>query len=200
MANENRSTEKEEMLELLKATSVIKHFGSYSITIGILLMIIGIIGVILPQVMSLEAVVIIAVLFILGGAVWLVHAYKYGGIRWLDWLKPVLLLVSGGLMLFYPMSGIITIGLLLSVYLLLDALVSFILVYKMYPEKGWGWMGFNGITSLILATLFFIGWPETSLLLVGLYIAISLFFDGVTLIFIGWMQRHLVKTPDTPTT
>lgn len=196
MANENGSTEKEEVIELLKSTRVIKHFGSYSVTLGVILLVIGIIGVILPQLMSLETVTLIAALFIVGGTVWLVHTYKYGGIHGSDWLKPVLLLISGGLMLFYPMSGIVAIGLLLSLYLLLDAFSSFILVYKMYPEKGWGWMIFNGLASLVLAFLFLIGWPETSVWLVGLYVAISLFFDGATLIFIGWMQSRLVKKSD----
>jgi len=97
------------------------------------------------------------------------------------------------LMLFYPMSGIVATGLLLSIYLLLDAFGSFILVYKMYPANGWGWMVLNGLASLVLAFLFFIGWPEISALLVGLYVAISLFFDGVALIFIGWMQRKLTQ-------
>lgn len=193
MENSNGPTEKEEVLELLKATSVMKHFGSYSITLGIILTLIGIIGIILPQLMSLETVLLIAVLFLLGGAVWLVHAYKYSGIRWSDWLKPVLLLISGALMLFYPMSGIVAIGLLLSIYLLLDAFGSFILAYGLHPEKGWIWMVFNGLASLVLALLFLIGWPETSVWLVGLFVAISLFFDGVTLVYIGWMQKQLTK-------
>lgn len=34
-----------------------------------------------------------------------------------------------------------------------------------------------------------IGWPSTSLWLVGLYIGISLFFDGWALVAIGWALR-----------
>jgi uncharacterized membrane protein HdeD (DUF308 family) len=42
---------------------------------------------------------------------------------------------------------------------------------------------------VLLAALFMIGWPETSYWLVGLYVAISLVFDGWALLFIGWTLR-----------
>ena len=50
-------------------------------------------------------------------------------------------------------------------------------------------MVFNGVISALLAILFLIGWPATSLWLVGLYVGISLVFDGWALITIGWMSR-----------
>ena len=50
-------------------------------------------------------------------------------------------------------------------------------------------MTFNGVISALLDTLFLIGWPGTSLWLVGLYVGISLLFDGWALIVIGWMLR-----------
>lgn len=107
----------------------------------------------------------------------------------MDWIKPALLLIIGGLMLFYPVSGVAVLGLLLSIYLLLDAMHSLALAQSIYPAKGWGWMAFNGLISVLMASLFLIGWPATSLWLVGLYVGISLLFDGWALIAIGWMLR-----------
>ena len=92
-------------------------------------------------------------------------------------------------MVFYPMSGIATMGLLLAVYLLMDAYGSLMLYYSIKHKKGWAWMALNGVVSLLLALLFLIGWPATSIWLVGLYISISLFFDGWALLVISWMQR-----------
>lgn len=168
-----------------------RRFGGYSIFIGILLIVLGGVGMLLPELMSLQTTVFIASLFLIGGAFWLVHAIKYSLRTWSDWLKPVLLLITGCLMLFYPLSGIAAVGLLLSIYLLLDAFGSFTLASTLRPERGWGWMMFNGVVSLMLAVMFLIGWPETSMFLVGLYVAISLFFDGFALVYIGWMQRKV---------
>ena len=105
------------------------------------------------------------------------------------WLKPVLLLVVGGLMLVYPVTGVATLGLLLAIYLLMDAFGSFALAQSIHPAKGWGWMAFNGVISALLAALFLIGWPATSIWLVGLYVSISLIFDGWSLVTIGWVLR-----------
>ncbi len=179
--------------EILKKAKAIPNFGTFSILIGILLLLLGAMGIVLPEIMSLEVSILIASLFVVGGIFWGSHSFKYSRHQWSEWLKPFLLLVSGGLMLFYPMSGVAAIGLLLAIYLLLDSFASFTLAYGLYNERGWGWMAFNGITSLFLAVLFLAGWPASSLLLVGLYVAISLFFDGSVLIYLGWIQKKLAS-------
>ncbi len=172
---------------------ILPDFGKYSLVAGILLILLGVVGIILPQLMSLEASILISSLFLVGGAFWIIHSFKARSKQWSEWLKPVLLLISGGLMLIYPMTGIATIGLLLAIYLLIDAYSSFLIAYSLRHKKGWGWMVFNGATSLLLAVLFLIGWPVSSLWLVGFYIAISLFFDGWALLTIAWMQRKLTS-------
>jgi len=168
-------------------------FGKYSLVAGILLILLGTIGIILPQIMSLEASIFIASLLVVGGIFWLIHSFQVRTKEWTEWLKPVLLLITGGLMIVYPMTGVATIGLLLAVYLLLDAYGSFMMAYSLKEKKGVFWMVFNGIISLLLAVLFIVGWPASSLFLVGLYISISLIFDGWALITIYWLQRKLEK-------
>ena len=37
---------------------------------------------------------------------------------------------------------------------------------------------FNGMLSLLLAAVFILGWPFTSVWLIGLFIGISLFFEA----------------------
>jgi len=172
---------------------ILPDFGKYSLIAGILLILLGVAGIFLPQFMSLEASILIASLLLIGGVFWLIHSFQARSKEWTEWLKPILLLITGGLMIFYPMTGIATIGLLMSVYLLIDAYGSFMMAYSLKHKKGVFWMVFNGIISLLLAFLFIAGWPASSLMLVGLYISISLFFDGWALISIYTMQRKITK-------
>ena len=181
--------DKKNSLEILK----LPDFGKYSLVAGILLLLLGTVGIILPQLMSLETNILIASLFLIGGIFWIVHSFKTHSKEWSEWLKPTLLLISGSLMLFYPMTGIATIGLLLAIYLLMDVYGSFLMAYSLRHKKGWGWMAFNGLISLLLATLFLTGWPVSSLWIVGLYISISLFFDGWALLSLAWIQRKLTS-------
>ncbi len=166
---------------------VVKRFGSYSLFIGILLALLGAVGILLPEMMSLGTEVLLAWLLLLGGLFWAMHTFKYSRRSIMDWLKPILLIASGVLMVVYPLSGVASVGLLLAIYLLMDSFSSFVLAQSIHPDKGWGWMAFNGVMSALLAGLFLVGWPATSMWLVGLYVGISLFFDGTALIFVGWM-------------
>lgn len=176
---------------------VIEKFGPYNLFIGILLIVLGSIGISLPGVMSLSTAIFVGWLLLVGGVLWAVHTYKHSPRHVMDWLKPVLLIITGSLMLFYPIGGVEVVGLLLAVYLLLDALGSFTLAQSVHPGKGWGWMVFNGVISIVLATLFLIGWPVTSLWLVGLYVGINLLFDGMALVAIGWSLRKTHTTNST---
>jgi len=53
------------------------------------------------------------------------------------------------------------------------------------PFPGWIWMVINGILSFFLAALFLVDWPFSSIWLVGLFVGISLFLDGLTIIFVS---------------
>ncbi len=161
-------------------------FGKYSIVVGILLILVGVTGAVLPQLMALEAVTFIAFFMLFAGGVWATHTFKYAKKSVKDWLKPLLLIGLGAYLLLHPIIGIASLGLLLSFYLMLDAFASFMFAQLRHPLKGWGWMVFNGLTSIVLATLFLIGWPASSIWLVGLYIAINLFFNGLAMAMIGW--------------
>ncbi|MDE8346469.1 MAG: DUF308 domain-containing protein [Acidocella sp.] len=173
---------------------VLDKFGPYTLITGILLILLGTAGIFLPGVMSLGTAIFVAWLLIVGGILWAIHTYKYSPKNVMDWLKPTLLLITGGLMLFSPVSGVAAVGLMLAIYLLLDAFGSFALAQSIHPARGWGWMVFNGVTSILLAMLFLIGWPVTSLWLVGLYVGISLLFDGWALVVIGLSLRKITSS------
>ncbi len=180
------------MNPLIMNKEILKNFGSYTFIVGGLLILLGAVGVLLPTMMSLGTEMLVAWLLIVGGIFWASHTYKYSPKSVKDWLKPAVLFITGGVMLFYPVTGVAGVGLLLAIYLLMDAFSSFTLAQSVYPAKGWGLMAINGVVSALLAAMFLLGWPETSLWLVGIYVAISLIFDGWAMLFIGWSLRKTV--------
>ncbi len=167
----------------------LQHFGPHSLAIGILLVILGTAGIVLPALMSLVTVGLVGGMLIGGGLLWAYHTYKSPHTTFIDWLKPDLLLLAGGLLLLFPIPGVASLALVLTFYLLLDAYGSFALAYRHHPQPGWGWMLFNGLVDVALAVLFLVGWPQTSLILVGIFVGVSLVFDGWALILIGWAAR-----------
>ncbi|MBK1724021.1 HdeD family acid-resistance protein [Thiocystis violacea] len=166
----------------------IKGFGRHTFWIGILLTVLGAIGIALPPAMAITTVDLVSLVLFLGGGFWLWHTWQHGG-GFTRWLKPLLLSVAGILMISSPLAGAAALALLLSFYLLLDAFGSFALAHELRPDPGWGWMVVNGVVDLALVAFFTFTWPASSVLLVGIFVGISLLFDGLALTMIGWSLR-----------
>jgi len=177
------------MTDIIVTKQKIPSFDRYTLLAGILLILLGMTGIILPGVLALGTAIFFGWLLLTAGIIWVIHTFHYNHKNFSDWLKPFLLLLCGCLIIFYPLTGIEAVGLLLAIYLMMDAFGSFSLAKAIHPERGWGWMTFNGIISLILALLFLISGPLTSMWLIGLFIGISLFFDGFVLVGIGWKLK-----------
>ncbi|MHB8920029.1 MAG: HdeD family acid-resistance protein [Halothiobacillus sp.] len=164
-------------------------FGRYSLIIGVLLIALGLIGIVAPVVLSIASAALFAWILLFGGTFWGWHAVKHGGGA-LDWVKAVLLVVTGVLILIKPMAGVASLALLLSFYLLMNAFASFSLgKYALPAGVGRIWMIFNGVVDVLLAGLFLFNWPTSSLWMVGLFVGISLLFDGWALVMIGLSLR-----------
>ena len=166
----------------------VNGFGSHSFWVGILLMVLGAIGIALPPAMAITTVDVIALLLFVGGGFWLWHAIRHSGGA-LRWLKPLVLIVAGVLMISSPVAGAEALALLLSFYLLLDAFGSFALAAELRPAPGWGWMIASGLIDLVLVGFFAFSWPASSLVILGIFVGTSLLFDGAALVAIGWSLR-----------
>jgi len=151
-------------------------------TVGIILMVIGFLGAMFPVAASLTTVVFVAWLLLFSAFLVGYFTYKSDAGDWRGWLKTVIFLGVGVYMLVNPAGGIATLGLLFSIYFFMDAFSGFTLAASFYPNKGWGIWTINAILSLLMAMIFVIGWPHTSIWLIGLLVGFSLFFDGLALV------------------
>jgi uncharacterized membrane protein HdeD (DUF308 family) len=151
---------------------------------GLLLVLIGALGILLPQVISITISLFIASLLLLSGVVigyftW--NSYDRSG---LAWLKPFVLVSLGLLILFHPLAGAAALGLMLFIYFLLDGFTGVSFALALRPTSGWVWILLSGIASLVLAFILIAGWPFSSLWLLGLMVGISLLFSGIALLML----------------
>jgi uncharacterized membrane protein HdeD (DUF308 family) len=160
-------------------------FRRYARTTGWVLLVLGLAGILLPKLVSITLSVLIGWLLLLAGGIsaYLVYySYRRSG---LAWLKPFVLFAIGLLVIFNPTVAIAAIGLLLAVYFLLDGFAGVTFAMELRPLSGSGWMLANGILSFLLAAVLLIGWPFSSLWVVGLLIGIRLFLDGLALLMLS---------------
>lgn len=159
------------------------------ITTSVVLLLLGVAGIALPQFMSMAIAFFVGWLMIFAGGIALYITWHGFRDRWAVWLKPFALITIGLILLLHPVAGAAALGLILAVYFLFDGFAGVGSALEMRPHRGWGWLMFNGVLSLLLAAVFILGWPFTSVWLIGLFIGISLFFDGLTLLMLGLAAR-----------
>lgn len=160
-----------------------KFLGKYTVPVAIILIVLGFLGVMSPVIMSAATDGILAAILILGGLTWVAHSFQMHAHGLGDWLRPLLLLVTGGIMVAMPSAGIASIGLLFILYFAIDAYRNFTRP-KALEAIGRGWFIFSGIADILIALLFMVTWPQGSLFLVGIFVGVNLIFDGITLIMV----------------
>jgi len=158
---------------------------------SIVLILVGIFGIALPQFLSMAIALFAGWLLLLAGSIALFFTWHGFRDRWVAWLKPFALIVVGLLILLNPLAGTAALGLILAVYFMLDGFSGVGFAWEMRPQQGWGWVMFNGATSLLLAMVFILGWPFSSAWLIGFFIGISLLFDGISLLMLCRLTRPL---------
>jgi uncharacterized membrane protein HdeD (DUF308 family) len=180
-------------INLVFDKETLKKFSTQTIIAGVLMLLVGAVGMFAPSVMSFVVVTFLGWLFMLSAVIQGYIVYKTYRKSFSAWLKPVLSLITALLFFFFPIEGIAAVAMLLAAYLLVDAYSSFGFAMDYKPNSGWLLLIVNALLSILLAVLIVMGWPASSLFWVGLFAAVSLFFDGVALVAMGLGARKLVK-------
>ena len=179
-----------------KELEQLEVFKKNAKTVGVIMMIIGFLGAIFPVAASLTTVVFVAWMLLFSAFIVGWFTYKTDASDWRGWLKALIFFGVGIYMIVSPIGGIATLGLLFSIYFFMDAFSGFTLAASFYPNKGWGIWAINAVLSLIMAMIFVIGWPQTSIVLIGLLVGFSLFFDGLALVMGANLFEKVLKDDD----
>ena len=156
---------------------------------GIILLILGILGIVFPYFASTLVVFIIAFLLLVGGVMFLVVAFKGGAGFWGNMLIGIILLAVGILMFVYPSPTLSVMTLIMGIFFVIIGISSFVLSFAVHPVPGWWAPIISGVLSLILAALVFVGWPENSEWIIGLFVGIDLLLEGISLMTVGFMAE-----------
>jgi len=165
--------------------------------LGIVMIIAGVLAVFAPAPAALATSLFFAAMFILGGAAQIAHAVAtrtHDGFGW-KLLSGIAMGVLGVLFAVFPVAGIASLALLVGALLLANGVCSVMLAFRLRPKKGWGWVLFDGALSIVLAALIAIGWPATSIPIIGLLTGFALISGGVWRIVLARALRDATPAP-----
>jgi uncharacterized membrane protein HdeD (DUF308 family) len=177
-------------LDLLhEEIEILQRRRGWFIALGVALMILGILAIALPEAATLTVEIFIGWLLLVGGAVQLVHVLRSQSWRGAvpQVLASILYLGTGALLLLYPLTGVLTLTLVLGTFFLIEGALKIIMAFRVRPTPQWGWLLFNGILSLALGWMMWVHWPATAAWAIGLLF-------GIDLIFSGWAMVMLVMS------
>lgn len=175
-------------------TMEVKEHYNWFFILGIVMLIVGTAAIIFPFFASLAVELLIGFALMLSGIAGIVHAFstkKWKGFMF-SLLGAVLSLGVGIVLLFYPLTGLLSLTILIAAFFFAGGMIRIILAFKLRPFDHWGWLLFSGILDLILATLIMTQWPETAALVIGLLVGIDLIFTGWIMLMLASAARRLV--------
>lgn len=160
-----------------------KHW-KFFLAEGFVFIILGIIAVALPHVFTVGVTLFLGWLLLFGGIVQIIRAisfYKMPGFSGWVFLGGLQMII-GYYLVAYPSLGVMTLTILFIMLFAMEGIGKIILSIGMRPLENWGWVFFSGFTSLLLATVVWMGWPYTTHWVLGLFMGINMLFIGGALV------------------
>jgi uncharacterized membrane protein HdeD (DUF308 family) len=170
-----------------------KRNATLLIIFGILVVIFGVLSIASPMMTGVAVAMFVGALMLVTGIMRIIAAIKSGqwGSGIFGTLIGLLGVAAGIILLAQPMLGLATLTLLLAAYFLADGICEIIVSFKMKPEKGWGWMLFGGIISVLLGFMIWRQWPVSGAWAIGVLVGVHILMVGFTMIFIGSGARGI---------
>ncbi len=164
---------------------------------GIILLILGLLAIVVPAVATIAVAVLIGWLLLMSGVVGLIATLRMRSAPGFGWslISAILGIVAGIVLLRWPLSGALSLTLILTLFLAFEGVVSifFALEHKREFSGRWGMMLFSGVIDLFLAGLIFAGLPGTAAWAIGLLVGINLLFGGTALITMALHARSIAR-------
>ncbi len=161
---------------------------SLFIALGVALIVVGLIAISVSVFTTLVSVIFLGVLLLISGAFVVVDAFRYWWHKWsgffLHLVIGVLYLAAGLILISNPLSGAISLTLLLAIFYILLGGFRIVGSFSLQTPR-WGWSLFNGIIALLLGILILAHWPASSLFIIGLFVGIDLLVSGFAYIMLA---------------
>jgi uncharacterized membrane protein HdeD (DUF308 family) len=171
---------------------MVRNASTVSILWGALLIVLGVVAVCSPFLAAVAVNVVVAYLILLAGVAHLMLAFRVhtaGSVIW-KLLVGLAYLGFGVYMIARPVTGVVSLTLLLATLFLVEGVLDIVLYVKMRPIHGSSWVLIDGLVTLALGAMIYLQWPSSSLWAIGTLVGISLIFSGVARVGMSFAVRR----------
>lgn len=168
----------------------VKHSGKL-IAIGVLLIVCGTLGLLAETAFSYASISILGAIAMVSGVFMAIHAFQSKG--WKSFLIQSLfaaLYIGIGIFVWVaPIAALQGLTIWLAALFLVTGIMRLISAFQNGKAGGFALPALSGLLSLILGIMIMNNWPQASLWVPGLLLAIEFLLQGWSLVFLGMAMK-----------
>jgi len=179
-------------MRIAETRALISEKWGWFLALGIGLILAGIAAIAFPFLSTIAAKVMLGWLFLIGGVLMIIHAFQapaWSGFLW-ELLIGVLYVVVGGYLAFFPLTGLLTLAIVLAALFIAEGIFEIVMAYRVSPHEGWVWLLLSGIAAIAVGVLIALGLPGSATWALGLLVGINLLFSGWSYVFLALAGRR----------
>jgi uncharacterized membrane protein HdeD (DUF308 family) len=179
-------------MRLAETRKLIADKWGWFLALGIVLIIAGLAAIAFPLFSTIAAKVVLGWLFLIGGVMMILHAFQVPSWQAFLWelLIGILYAVAGGYLAFFPLTGLLTLAILLAALFIAEGVFEVIMAFRVRPHEGWGFLLLSGLAALLVGVLIAMDFPGSAGWALGLLVGINLLFSGWSYIFLALAGRR----------
>ena len=166
--------------------------GKGNMVWGILMLICGLLAITIPLASGIGVAIVIGWLLLITGVWHLLFGFRsgsgVGGFLW-QLLLAIVYGAAGLMILLYPLAGLAWLTLVLATFLLIEAVLEFVLYFNIRRRVKAGWVLVDAFITLLLGILIWARWPFSSGWAIGTLIGVSLIFSGISRLMLSAASR-----------
>ena len=152
--------------------------------IGIVMIIIGVLGILVPNFIGIAFNTFVGGIFLLAALALAINAWNNKTQNMSLWFKPFVLATLALIIFIHPAIILGVLGLLIAIYFLISGFSSMVLSFELQSSaKIFSLL--NGLLSFVLGVVVLTNWPFASAWIIGLIIGVTFIFDGIALLSIA---------------
>lgn len=157
---------------------------------GITFIILGLLSICYPLYSSLGIEIFFGALFLFGGIFQLFGTFedKNRPDYILSFVIGVFYILAGVYLLGNPIGGLLSLTMVLIILFYIQGALVILSGFqhrKTFPQ--WGWLIFNGILTIVIATILLLSYPMSALWALGILVGINLLTFGISILLINRM-------------
>lgn len=170
---------------------IAEHWIGY-LVLGCVMVLAGLAAIAFPLLSTIAAKIALGWIFVVSGAAIIMHAFSAGDWRGFFWnlLIGLLHLSVGGYLALLPLTGILTLTVLVAALLIVDGLLEVGMALGIRPHAGWGWVLLSGLVAMAAGVLIALQLPNSATWTIGLIIGIKMIFAGWSFITLALAGHH----------